>query len=202
MTGPRVVHVREGYDLRARIYDQDDNPLILLERHCVAQVVGDVGGLSVADIGCGTGRHAVPMANAGAIVTGVDFSEAMLAKAVQKPGASAVRFVQHDFALGLPFASATFHCIMCCLVFDHVVDLEALLRETARICRTDGFVGERIRPASPGYQIADYVMPMTQAGLVIDHMSEHAVDADVVAQSQRAKEYLGWPLLMMMRGRP
>jgi len=43
----------------------------------------------VADIGCGTGRHAVRWAVAGARVIAVDFSAAMLERARAKLGAQA-----------------------------------------------------------------------------------------------------------------
>jgi hypothetical protein len=33
-------------------------------------------------------------------------------------------------------------------------------------------------------------------------MSEHAVDADLVARSPRATKYLGWPMLLLLRLRP
>ncbi len=38
-------------------------------------------GASVLDVGCGTGRHAIPLAKLGYRVTGVDISEGMLAEA-------------------------------------------------------------------------------------------------------------------------
>jgi SAM-dependent methyltransferase len=219
---PQVFPTREGYDLWACIYDEEDNPLIALEAPRLRQLLGDVRGLMVADIGCGTGRHAVAMAEAGAQVIAADFSGEMLAKARAKPGAASVRFVQHDLALGLPFVSRTFDRIICCLVLDHIVDLEGLLCEMARICHADGVVlisvmhpammllgiqaqftdpatGRKIRPASPGHQIADYVMAVTRAGFLIDHISEHAVDEELAVRSPKARQYVGWPLLLLMR---
>src|SRR5947208_2933973 len=56
-------------------------------------------------------------------------------------------------------------------------------------------------PASP-HQIADYVMAAVKAGLDLDHLSEHAVDAALAARSPRACKYLGWPLLLLMRLAP
>jgi ubiquinone/menaquinone biosynthesis C-methylase UbiE len=159
----------------------------------------------------------------------VDFSMGMLAKAGAKPGAAAVRFVHHDLTRGLPFASRTFDRVICCLVLEHIADLEGVLREMARICHADGFVlisdlhpamrlrgiqaqftdpatGHKIRPASVAHQISDYVMAATRAGLRIDHMSEHAVDRDLLERSPRARkywedhrDYLGWPFLLLLR---
>jgi 2-polyprenyl-3-methyl-5-hydroxy-6-metoxy-1,4-benzoquinol methylase len=69
-------HVRAAYDRWAQVYDHDGNPLIALEDPAVRDATGDVHGLAVLDLGCGTGRHAVWMATAGAQVTAVDFSRA------------------------------------------------------------------------------------------------------------------------------
>src|SRR5438128_9514141 len=124
-----LLPVREGYDRWAEIYDEEDNPLLALEEPCVAEMLGDVRGLRIADIGCGTGRHALRLAQAGARVTGVDFSGVMLQRAQRKPGAEAVRFVQHDLADPLPFAAASFDRVLCCLVVEHVADLTAFFRE-------------------------------------------------------------------------
>jgi len=54
---------------------------------------------TVLDLGCGTGGHAVPLAERGYIVTGVDHSEAMLLEASRKvniQGNSSCRFIQGD----------------------------------------------------------------------------------------------------------
>ena len=72
------------------------------------------------DVGCGTGRHAVRLAQQGARITGVDFSAGMLGKARQKPGAERVTFVEHNITESLPFAPASFDRVLSCLVLDHV----------------------------------------------------------------------------------
>ena len=101
---PQGSSVRSGYDRWAAIYDREANPLIALEEPVVREALGDVAGLAVLDLGCGTGRHSVWLASAGATVTGVDFSEGMLEEARRKPGAEAVRFLAHDLHQPLPFA--------------------------------------------------------------------------------------------------
>ena len=102
MTDP-VTSVQTGYDRWAAIYDHDGNPLQGLEEPVVRATVGDVRGLNVLDLGCGTGRHSLWLAAGGATVTAVDFSDGMLAEARKKPGADAVRFVAHDLHRPLPF---------------------------------------------------------------------------------------------------
>jgi len=176
----------------------------------------------VADIGCGTGRHALELAQAGARVTAMDFSEGMLAKARGKPGAEAIEFVHHDLGRPLPFADGTFDRAICCLVLEHIADLPGLFREFRRIVRPGGFVvvsamhpammlrgitarftdpatGRETRPASVSNQVSDYVMAALRAELRIEHLGEHLVDEALAARSERSRKYLGWPMLFMMK---
>ena len=67
--------VRSGYDRWALVYDYDANPLSALEEPLMKEAAGDVRGLTALDLGCGTGRHALWIAAAGATVIAVDFSE-------------------------------------------------------------------------------------------------------------------------------
>ena len=105
---PDLSGVRSGYDRWSEVYDHDLNPLVALEEPVVRDALGDVSGLAVLDLGCGTGRHALWLAAAGARVSAVDFSEGMLAEARRKPGASAVRFQVHDLHQPLPFDASSF----------------------------------------------------------------------------------------------
>lgn len=220
-----ILPVREGYDRWAEIYDDEDNPLIVLEEPCVAGLLGEVRGLRIADIGCGTGRHALRLAAARAIVTGVDFSEIMLERATHKPGADAVHFVRHDLATPLPFDAASFDRVLCCLVAEHIENLDGFYGELKRICRPDGFIvisamhpammlrgvqarfhdprtGREVRPQSRPHQIADYVMAAARAGLNFTAMTERSITAAQAAQSPRGRKYIGWPLLLAMRLAP
>ena len=217
-----VVPTQLGYDRWAQIYDDEDNPLVLLEERHIGSLLGEVAGLEVVDVGCGTGRHALKVAAAGARVTAVDFSERMLERARAKPGAEAVRFVQHDLANPLPLPSASFDRVLCCLVLDHISDLGNFFAELRRVCRENGFVivsvmhpamslrgvqarfiepgsGRRIGLASYEHQVSDYLMAGMNAGLVLEHVSEHPVDAELAGRSARAQKYMGWPMLLLVR---
>lgn len=70
----------------------------------IEQETGFDKSLRVLDVGCGTGRHAIELAKRGYIVTGVDLSSALLARARQKATQAgvAVTFRQHD-ARELPY---------------------------------------------------------------------------------------------------
>lgn len=218
----RVVSTREGYDRWAEVYDDEANPLVIIEGPEVARALGEVRDLDILDVGCGTGRHAVELAKAGARVTGIDFSSGMLEKAKAKPGGEAVRFIHQDAAGPLPFEKGSFDRVISCLVVDHVEDLAAFFSELRRVCRDDGFIvisvmhpammlkgvqarftdpksGQEVRPQSVANRISDYVMGAISAGLRITELSEHDAGDELVARAPRAQKYLGWPMLFLMK---
>lgn len=215
---------REAYDRWAQIYDVESNPLVMLEQPHVERLLGDVGELRVADLGCGTGRHSLRIHAAGANVTGLDFSDEMLNKARCKPGGQSITFIQHDLAQRLPLNDESFDRVLCSLVLDHVANLTLVFSEMKRICKphpygfvvislmhpalmlrgvqarfTDPVSGREIRPQSCPHQISDYIMAISSAGLRIDQMSEHVADQSLADRCPRAEKYLGWPLLIMMK---
>jgi ubiquinone/menaquinone biosynthesis C-methylase UbiE len=220
-----IVPTDVGYNRWAEVYDAEDNPLVLLEETKIKPLIGDVAGMAIADIGCGTGRHAIRLAAAGARVTALDFSEGMLVRARAKAGADAVTFISHDLAQRFPLQDASFDRVLCCLVLDHIADLKLFFVELKRICKPTGYSvisvmhpammlrgvqarfiepasGRRIYPQSQSNQISDYVMAAVHAGLQLEQLNEHPVDSSLAASSPRAAKYLGWPLLLVMRLKP
>jgi malonyl-CoA O-methyltransferase len=215
-----IVPTSIGYDQWAAIYDSDANPLPALEEPLVAELLGDVRGLEILDLGCGTGRHSVRLAAAGARVTAIDFSSGMLEQARGK--ARDVRFQVHDLSQQLPFAENNFDRVLCALVVDHIEDLDKLFSEMHRVCRPRGNVvvsgmhpamllrgvqarfrlpetDRKILVASYPHQMSDYVMAAARAGFAFDHFSEHVVDENLASRLERARKYLGWPMLFLMR---
>jgi demethylmenaquinone methyltransferase/2-methoxy-6-polyprenyl-1,4-benzoquinol methylase len=92
-------------------------------------------GDSVLDACCGTGDLALEAERAGGRVTGLDFSERMLERARRK--SATVEWVRGD-VLELPFADASFDAATVGFGIRNVEDLEAGLRELARVLRPGG----------------------------------------------------------------
>jgi malonyl-CoA O-methyltransferase len=225
---PLLVDTREGYDRWSQIYDGEDNALVLLEEPLVDGFIGEVAGLEVLDVGCGTGRHALRLAARGARVTGVDFSRGMLAKAKAKADARGelkLTFVEHDVTKSLPFVDGSFDRVLSALVVDHIRDLGAFFRELGRVVKKSGTVvvtvmhpammlrgvqarfidpssGKTTHVESAPNQMADYVNAASSANLTIERLEEHAVGEELAARSPRSRKYLGWPMLVALCMRP
>jgi malonyl-CoA O-methyltransferase len=216
------VSVREGYDRWAEVYDHDGNPLVALDERVVPALLGDVRGREVLELACGTGRHTVRLADAGARVTAVDFSRRMLDEAKKRLGAREVVLAEADLTKRLPFDDEAFDLVVCCLALEHVRDLDPVFREVRRVLRDGGaFVcsdmhqamrlrgnqanfddprdGTQVRVEGFSHPIASYVMAAIDAGLRLVRVEEHAGD-DALAQAwPRAQKYVGWPMLFAMR---
>lgn len=213
--------VQIGYDRWAAVYDHDANPLQALEEPIVWQALGDPRGLTVLDLGCGTGRHALKLAAAGANLTAVDFSEGMLAEARRKAGAETIRFVQHDLHQPLPFADGEFDLIVNGLVLEHICELDRLFAEMRRVLKangravvsamhpamflrgtqarfTDPTSGELVQPGSISHSVGEFAMAAVRTGFVLRDIEEISPNADFAARFARAEKYIDWPMLVVL----
>jgi ubiquinone/menaquinone biosynthesis C-methylase UbiE len=122
----------------ARTYDRDREvePLWHAENAYVADLVKQLGASTVLDVPVGTGRF-LPF-YAGAQVTGVDLSDAMLSIATARVAADGLRHItlQQGSVTDLPFADRAFQLVVCWRLL-HLLPplvLRAALAEMARVC--------------------------------------------------------------------
>lgn len=92
------------------------------------------------EIGVGTGRIAVPLWDAGVTMTGVDLSEAMLAKLVAKTGGGLPFPIALADATQLPFKDQCFGSAIACHVLHLIPDWRRALVELVRAIRPGGVV--------------------------------------------------------------
>lgn len=215
------ISVDEGYARWAAHYDSYPNALIALEEPLVHRLLGDVRGKKVLDVACGTGRHAVRLAEDGAYVTALDRSEEMLAVARTKT--DRVRWLRGDLDR-LPFDDAAFDVVLCALVFEHVEHIEPAVVEAARVLVAGGkyvvsvfhpaFLWKGVVPhfvsredAALEYEMpahvhlpSEYVAALRKAGFELGHFSEPIVDDAICARYPNMGKHRGLPLAIVLEG--
>lgn len=104
------------------------------QERVVAAFLSPVERRQILDVGTGTGRAAIALARRGAIVTGVDASEEMLAVARRRAAEAgvAVTFGPGD-AHRLPFADRGFDAVICLRVLMHTPGWQQALGELCRV---------------------------------------------------------------------
>lgn len=100
------------------------------------ECLGNVEGLDVLDLGCGHGWLSGKLLEAGAHVTGVDGSAALLERAEEKY--SGITFLQYDLSAGLPDTDTAFDRIVAHMVLMDIPGLDELIRDVGRVLRPRG----------------------------------------------------------------
>jgi len=122
--------VRAGWDVYR---EHVNNPAFL-------DMLPDLAGLRVLDLGCGEGYNTRRFADLGASVTGIDASEAMV-EAAREHDAREPRGIDYRVTsagdLGA-FADASFDAVLSTMVMMDLPDYTGVVREAARVLVPDG----------------------------------------------------------------
>jgi ubiquinone/menaquinone biosynthesis C-methylase UbiE len=130
-------------ELYLRMFDA-----ILSSNRTTEEVAGTIGfldlppGARILDVGCGHGRHAVPLARAGYRITGLDRSAYMLARAQEAADAAGapVTWVRGDMR-HLPFGARFDACLSLFTTigyFEAEDENEAVVHEMGRVLKPGG----------------------------------------------------------------
>ena len=136
--------LRTAYDTwHQRIYKADpshedaSSPWYQLVR----EYLGEVAGLCILEVACGRGGFMRQMVNAGARVTGCDFSSAALHAASSKvflPNDPPLAALVQGDAQNLPFADRSFDVVVSCETIEHLPRVQAAVAEMYRVTRPGG----------------------------------------------------------------
>lgn len=104
------------------------------------QLLGDVRGQRILDLGCGGGQCCIAFARHGATVTGVDLSDAQLAYARRLAGQekAAVQFVQASAENLAGLAASSYDLVFSANTLVYIADAAACLAECRRVLAPGG----------------------------------------------------------------
>lgn len=197
MTDPRPhSDVALAYDRWAETYDADANATRDLDAQLVRRATFAVGGRDVLELGCGTGKNTLWLAERARRVVAMDFSARMLERARERVTTPNVEFRQHDVRDPWPVEDEAVDVVIGNLVLEHVEHLTPVYREAARVLRrggqlffcelhpfrqlrggqahfTDGRMGEVIHVGAYVHSASEYVNAGIAAGLVLRELGEH-----------------------------
>jgi ubiquinone/menaquinone biosynthesis C-methylase UbiE len=131
----------EQYDQMAEAYAEKNATgayNAFFERPSMIDMLPDLLGMSVLDLGCGSGALAAHLHRAGAQVSGVDGSSEML-KIARRDLPAEVELKCVDLNRGLPdFQNDMFDLVVSALTIHYLADLSQLAREIRRILKDGG----------------------------------------------------------------
>ncbi|HWG34297.1 MAG TPA: class I SAM-dependent methyltransferase [Gemmatimonadaceae bacterium] len=156
---------RAAYDEWAATYDTSPNPQTLLEYEDVMALLAPRPGERILDAACGTGRYTAAIAERGATVIGVDFSERMLAEARRRLPNIELRLGDLTKPLGLPASS--FDAVVCGQALKHLSSLDQPFAEFARLLRPSGRLVFSV--THPDMNWTDYEMSRDPGFIVAAH---------------------------------
>jgi len=132
----KVLPAAAGYNQVAGQYDKKQKYLDSFEKGRLLPLLGEVADKQILDVGAGTGRLAVQLAKAGAIVTALDVSALMLTRLEPKaPGR--IKLVVGD-AASLEFTNESFDLVVAAFLLVHLKDPRLFFTQAYRVLKDGG----------------------------------------------------------------
>lgn len=113
-----------------------------IERH-LSELTGSIVGQTVLDVACGEGHWSRMLAQSGAIVTGIDLSQALLdiAEARRDDAGNAPSYLLDDARTLSRLHEASVDGALCILALMDIPDLASVFRAVHRVVRPGGWFG-------------------------------------------------------------
>jgi ubiquinone/menaquinone biosynthesis C-methylase UbiE len=136
--------IQNAYNEWSEIYDSNMNFTRDLDQQVTRATLASQHFNSILELGCGTGKNTVFLAEIGTHVHALDFSEGMIAKAKEKVKAENVRFEMMDLTKRWNCDDGVYDLIVCNLVLEHIQHLPHIFTEAARTLQPNGrfFINE------------------------------------------------------------
>ena len=132
--------IQSAYNSWASQYDTNKNKTRDLEGTALQTILSTIDFKRVLEIGCGTGKNTVWLADKAEHITAVDFSGEMLAKAKKKVASDKVEFVQADITKDWTFQEGKYDLVTFSLVLEHIKKLDHIFKQAADTLVSGGYI--------------------------------------------------------------
>jgi len=214
--------IARAYDRWASSYDADDNRTRDLDARVLRESDLAVNGRDVLELGCGTAKNTLWLAERARRVVGLDFSRGMLDVARSRLTTGNVELLEHDVQTRWPVSDAEVDLVIADLILEHVADVTPVFAEAARVLRPGGTMfmcelhpyrqwrggqahfidewsGETVFAPAFAHSIAEYVNAGIEAGLVLRRLDEWSDESGQGRAEPEARAQRGIPRLVSMR---
>lgn len=191
--------IQNAYNEWSGTYDSDDNLTRDLDQRVTMDLFGNLHFDSVLEIGCGTGKNTVFLAQSASVVYAVDFSSGMIEKAKEKVQADNVHFSLMDVTRRWEFEDGSFDLVTCNLVLEHIQNLSFVFSEVARVLQPNGYLfinelhpfrqydgkkasfqrnEETVEVDAFVHHVSDFVRAAIDSGLTLTKLNEYWHESD------------------------
>lgn len=195
--------IQSAYTQWSISYDADRNLTRDLDAQITRTLLGPLYAErradSIVELGCGTGKNTIFLAQLGNSVQAFDFSPGMLEQAKAKVDAGNVTFSQVDLTAPWPCADGAATLLVCNLVLEHIADLNFIFAQASRVLEPGGrffiselhpfrqYVGKKAEFRQgdelleiPAYthHISEFFLAAVENGFVVEHLAEFWHDED------------------------
>lgn len=130
--------IQTAYNDWSSTYDEDRNLTRDLDQITMHAALASQQFQNVLELGCGTGKNTLWLAEISEAVHALDFSVGMIEQARRKITAMNVVFNVADLTAPWPTQSDSHDLIVCNLVLEHIEDLSHIFKEAYRSLREGG----------------------------------------------------------------
>jgi len=136
--------IEKAYNLWSSQYDTNNNKTRDLDAVVTKRTLSNFDFDNILELGCGTGKNTLYLLSKAKTITGIDFSEGMLAKAKAKITDDKVNFIKKDLTKDWNLENNYFDLITCSLTLEHIENMNVIFKQVHQKLKKGGlfFISE------------------------------------------------------------
>ena len=124
----------------------------------VSELIPELSGGKVLDVGCGPGLISAAIIGKGADYYGVDVSSQMVEECIRRYGQGGRYMFSEGRGEELPFIDSYFDLVLCLGALEYMQDVETVIKELSRVVKKNGYVIVSMLNKKSPYRIWELVV--------------------------------------------